>query len=107
MMNLDELKDIVNLIPDYISFAGYDAQGEFFFRNWCVCGEYRKHKGKKDKNKWLIQIEINEIRYYIYAEINGKIMESIWMEENNKGLHESIGKMIMQMKDWLIPEVTE
>lgn len=107
MMNLDELKNIINLMPSHIPFSGYDAQGGFFLRNYSVCGEYKKHKGKKNKNKWLIQIEINELRYNIYAEINGKIMQTIWVNENNERLHESINEMIMQMKNWLIPEVTE
>ena len=107
MMSLDELKDIIDLMPSHITFGGYNEQGRFFFNNWGVSGEYRKYKGKKNKNKWLIQIEINELRYNIYAEINGKIMETIWMNEDNKRLNESIDKMIMQMKNWLIPEATE
>ena len=63
---------------------------------------YEKHKGKTNKNKWILSIEVNEIQFDIDAFINGKWMERIWGTETKKDMQHSVIEMIHKMKEWMI-----
>ena len=101
-MNYEELKGIMNLLPESIELAGYIAEGRFFFKDYCLCAMYEKHKGKTNKNKWILSIEVNEIQFDIDAFINGKWMERIWGTETKKDMQHSVIEMIHKMKEWMI-----